>query len=465
VGTRVLLQMTRTTDTQVYIDLQVLAFTAVVSLATGVLFGLAPALRSLDVELNSTLRTKNGGMDGSRTHAARWNWGKVLVAGQVALSLSVLFAAGLLVHSIQKLQDVDLGYDQDNLALVRTDPLSAGYKTIEQRVSYANQIVARLASLPGVQGVTYAKNGLFSGSDSSDLIKVENFVPTREGDLDAPTDRVGPNYFSLLRIPMISGREIDARDVAGAHRVAVVNQSMARFYFGSSDPIGRKIIIDDPDVKNTTIDVVGVVADVRDHALRGPVPRRFYVPLAQSEDPTGELHFIIKTTGNPDTVLAMARENVVAFNTSVPILTAQTLTYAISDSINSDLLVAKLSGFFGIIALMLASVGLYGIMSYIVTGKTRAIGVRVALGAQRHNVLWMVLQEALTMVAFGVLVGIPVALMAGSVFSSMLYGLTSRDPVAMLTVIFLLGTVAVVASYIPARRATKVDPVIALREE
>jgi predicted permease len=464
-GTRVLLQMSRTTDTQVYIDLHVLLFTAGMSLVTGVLFGLAPALRSLNVELTSTLRTKNGGMEGSRTRAVPWNWGKVLVAGQVALSLSVLFAAGLLVHSMQKLQDVDLGYDQENLALLRADPLTGGYKTLQQRVNYANQVTARLASLPGVQSVTFSKNGLFGNSDSSDQIKVENFIPTKEGDLESPTDRVGPNYFSLLKIPLIAGRGIDTRDVEGSQRVAVVNQSMARFYFGAADPMGRKIVIDDPTVKNPTIEIVGVVADARDHNLRGPLPRRFYVPLAQSEDPSGELYFIIKTSGNPEMVLAMARKNITAFDTNVPIINAQTLTFAVNESINSDILVAKLSGFFGIIALVLASVGLYGVMSYIVTGKTRAIGVRVALGAQRSNVLWMVLREALTTVAIGVVVGVPVALITGTVFSSMLFGLTSRDPAAMLTVVFMLGSVALVASYIPARRATRVDPVIALREE
>ena len=464
-GTSLLLQMSQTTDTQVTLDLRVLAFTAGLSLVTGVLFGIAPALRSLKVVLSSSLRTKSGGMDEQGTHPGRWNWGKLLVAGQVALSLAVLFAAGLLVRSMQKLQDVDLGYNNQNLALIRTDPLSAGYKTLSQRVNYANQMASRLAALPGVKGVTFSKNGLFSGSDSSDRIKVEGFVPRQNGDLDSPTERVGADYFSLLKIPMLAGREIDARDVKTAQRVAVINHSMAQFYFGSANPIGRKITIDDPTVEHPVITIVGVAADARDHDLRGQVPRRFYVPLEQSEDPSGELHFIIRTSGDPDAVIAMARKEIKAYDANLPIISGQTLISSVNNSINSEILVAKLSGFFGIIALLLASVGLYGVMSYIVTGKTRAIGVRVALGAQRHNVLWMVLQEALTVVAIGILVGVPVALVTAHIFSSMLFGLTSNDPAALTVVVLLLGLVALAASYVPARRATRVDPIIAIRDE
>lgn len=464
-GTRVLLQLTRTTDTEVTLDFRVLAFTAGLSLITGVLFGIAPALRSLDVALTSTLKTKAGGMDASGPHAGRWHWGKLLVAGQVALSLAVLFAAGLFVRSMQKLQAVDLGYDNDSLALIRTDPLSAGYKTLSQRVNYANQVASRLASLPGAKGVTFSKNGLFSGSDSSDTIKVEGFIPRQNGDLESPTERVGPNYFSLLKIPMIAGREIDARDVQTAQRVAVINQSMAHFYFGSADPIGRKITIDDPDVKNPVITIIGVAADVRDHDLRSHVPRRFYVPLEQSEDPSGELHFIVRASGAPDSFVAMARKTIEAYDSNVPIVSARTLIASVNESINSEIIVAKLSGFFGLIALLLASIGLYGVMSYLVTGKTRAIGVRVALGAQSHNILWMVLREASTVVMIGILVGVPVAFATAHVFSSMLFGLTSNDPAVMTMVVLLLGMVALAASYVPARRATKVDPIIAIRDE
>ena len=424
-----------------------------------------PALRSLDVALTSALRSKTEGTGKVRYGPFHWNWGKVLVAGQVSLSVAVLFAASLLVRSMQKLRDVDLGYNQENLVLLRTDPLSAGYKEFEQRVNYAKQIAGRLAGLPGVQSVTYSKNGLFAGSDSSDQIKVENFIPRSDADLEAPTERVGPNYFSILKIPMISGREITAQDMESTHRVAVINEAMARFYFGSADPIGRKIVIDDPTVKNPTIEIMGVAGNARDQALRGNVPRRFYVPLSQSEDPSGELHFILKTAGNPEPVIEMARKEIKAFDSNIPILTTRTLVLAVDESINGEILIAKLSGFFGIVALLLASVGLYGVMSYIVKRKTQAVGVRMALGAQRSDVLLMVLREALSLVLLGIIIGVPVALIVGQMFSSMLFGLSSTDPGAMSIVIVLLGAVALIASYIPARRATKVDLMIALRDE
>ncbi|MBZ5493604.1 MAG: ABC transporter permease [Acidobacteriia bacterium] len=464
-GTGVLLQMSRTTGTEATIDLNVLGFTLGVSLLTGILFGIVPAVRSLDVALTSALRSKTEGTGKFRYGPFHWNWGKVLATGQVALSVAVLFAASLLVRSMQKLRDVDLGYNQENLVLLRTDPLSAGYKAFEQRVNYANQMASRLAGLPGVQAVTFSKNGLFSGSDSSDQIKVENFIPRKDADLQAPTERVGANYFSILKIPMISGREIGAQDLESTHRVAVINDEMARFYFGSSDPIGRKITIDDPTLKNPTMEIVGVAGNARDQALRGKVPRRFYVPLSQSEDPTGELHFILKTSGNPEPIIEMARKEIKGFDANIPIISTRTLTLAVDESINGEILIAKLSGFFGIVALLLASVGLYGVMSYIVTRKTRSVGVRMALGAQRIDVLFMVLWEALTLVVIGIVVGVPVALVAGHMFSSMLFGLSSTDPAAMSIVIALLGTVALVASYIPARRATRVDPIIALRDE
>lgn len=464
VGVQQLLPLSRARYTQVDLDVSVLLFTMGMSLLAGVLFGLAPALRSLDVSLTSTLGARTG-TDTGRLFAGGWNWGKVLVAGQIMLSFAVLFAAGLLVRSMQKLQYIDLGYSQENVAMLRTDPLSAGYKTFAQQMTFAEELARRLAALPGVGSVTFSKNGLFGGSDSSDKLKVEGFVPNRPGDLESPADRVGPNYFSLLKIPIIAGREIDARDSAAAHRVAVINQSMARFYFGSSNPIGRKITIDDPDLTNPNLEVVGVAADARDHTLRGNVPRRMYIPLVQSEDASGEIHFIVRTSGNPDVVLTAARRAIKAFDFKIPILSARTLTSAVNESIDSEILVARLSGFFGIVALVLVTIGLYGIMSYIVAGKTQSIGVRVALGAQSQTVLWMVLREALTMAAIGIALGIPVALLVGRAFSSLLFGLTGADPAAMSAVVLLMGAVAMAASYAPARRATKVDPIIALRQE
>jgi predicted permease len=464
IGIQELLPLSRARYTTVSLDMSVLAFTAGMSLLAGIMFGLAPALRSLDVSLTSTLGARTG-VDINRILAGGWNWSKMLVTGQVMLSFAVLFAAGLLVRSMQKLRYIDLGYSQENVAMLRTDPLSAGYKTFAQRMTFANELSRRLAALPGAQGVTYSKNGLFGGSDSSDTVSVNGFVPSRPGDSETSSDRVGPNYFSLLKIPIIAGREIDLRDSASDHRVAVINQAMARFYFGSANAIGRTITIKDPDLVNPVVEVVGVAGDARDQALRGTVPRRMYVPLAQSEDASGELHFIIKTAGSPDVMLNAARKIIKEFDLNIPILNARTLTTAVNDSIDSEILVARLSGFFGVVAVLLVTIGLYGIMSYIVTGKTRSIGIRLALGAQNASVLWMVLREALMVVAIGIALGIPLALFTGLAFSSMLFGLAGTEPVAIAGVVLILGMVAMAASYVPARRATKVDPIITLRQE
>jgi ABC-type antimicrobial peptide transport system permease subunit len=276
---------------------------------------------------------------------------------------------------------------------------------------------------------------------------------------------VGPNYFSLLKIPIIEGREIDLRDSGKMHRVAVINQTLARFYFGTASPIGRKITIDNPDLANPIVEIVGVAADAHDHTLRATVPRRMYVPLVQSEDASGDLFFLIKTMGSPDAMLSTARSAIKSFDNNMPILNARTLTTAVNDSIDSEILVARLSGFFGVVAVLLVTIGLYGIMSHIVAGKTRSIGIRLALGAQSNSVLWMVLQEALIVVTVGIGLGIPLALITSHTFSSMLFGLTSTEPAAMAGVVLILSMVAMAASYLPARRATKVDPTIALRQE
>ena len=464
VGIQELLPLSRARYTEVSLDASVLVFTAGMSLLAGVMFSLGPALRSLDVSLASMLGARTG-VDSSRILAGGWNWGKLLVIGQVMLSFAVLFAAGLLIRSMQNLRYVDLGYSSEHIAILRTDPLSGGYKTFEQRATYANEMSRRMAALPGAQRVTFSKNGLFGGSDSSNDITVDGFVPKRAGDRETPTDMVGPFYFSLLKIPIIAGREIDLHDSETAHRVAVINQSMARFYFGDANPLGRKITIDDPDIKNPVVEVVGVSADARDHALRGAVSRRMYLPLVQSEDASGDLHFLVKTSGNPDPMLPVARAAIKAFNPNVPILNARTLISAVNDSIDSEILVARLSGFFGVVAVLLVIIGLYGIMSYIVAGKTRSIGVRLALGAQNSSVLWTVLREAFTVVAIGIALGVPVALITSRAFSSMLFGLTSTEPAAIAAVVLILTTVAMAASYFPARRATKVNPIITLRQE
>jgi predicted permease len=240
---------------------------------------------------------------------------------------------------------------------------------------------------------------------------------------------------------------------------------MAKFYFGDSNPIGRTFTIDDSSRKAQPITIVGVTGDARDHEIRGEIPRRFYVPMTQANHTISVLNFEIRTAGNPDSVIEEVRKQLKALDSNVPVYSARSVQELLDRTMSNEILVARLSSFFAGLALLLACIGLYGIMSYSVNGRTREIGVRMALGAQRGSVLWMVLREAFRVLVIGVIIGIPAALLCSRLLSSMLFGLTAADPVSMAFVIVILSAVAVFASWIPARRATRVDPMVALRYE
>jgi predicted permease len=387
----------------------------------------------------------------------------VLITGQVALSLLVLFAASLLVRSLQNIRNIDLGYNREHLLLVSADPIAAGY-TKSKTTNFVNDLQAQLASVPGVRAVTCSKNGLFSGSESGNSIKVEGYTGTKDQDLQAAFDQVGPNYFSAVGIPMLLGRDINLADTETSPRVAVINETMARFYFGQASPIGRKFTVEDTNAKGT-VEIVGVARDARDHQLKGKVQRRFYIPISQSLSTAAGVNFEIKTVGNPSAVAETVRKQIQSYDANVPIYSIRTLDDLTERSIADEILIARLSSFFAGLALLLAAIGLYGILSYSVAGRTREIGVRMALGAQRGSVLGMVLREAGKLVLLGILIGVPAAWLSSRFFASMLFGLNRNDPATMMLVIVILAAIALLASFIPARRATKVDPMVALRYE
>ncbi len=464
-GTNLLLKMSQASALEVPVDLYVLLFTTAISIFAGILFGLAPAFYSVRVPINSALKTGAEGRLRTDHGVHRWNWGKVLVIAQVGLSLAVAFDAALFVRTIQNLKNVNLGYVQEKLLLVRVDPLSAGYKTLEQRVNLADQLTTRISSLPGVRAVTFSRNGIFSGLDGADNIRIDGFIPRQNEDLNVASERVGPDYFSVLGIPFKEGREIGSQDRAEGPWVAVINQAMAEHYFPHLDPIGRRIWLNDPDRKDVSWQIVGIAGDAQDHGIRDRALPRFYVPLGQSQDPAGDLNFMIRTNTSPEALAATVRKTIKGLDSALPIVSARTLDERINESISSELLVAKLTSFFGGLALALACMGLYGVMSYTVTRRTKAIGLRMALGAKRLDVLWLVMKEAMVLVLIGMGAGIPVALLCSRLFMSMLFQLQSTDPAAMSVAIVLLTVVAIFASYLPARRAMQVDPLLALRQE
>jgi len=386
------------------------------------------------------------------------------VALEVAVCLLALFAAGLLVRSLNNLKNVDLGYGRENLLIVRADPVAAGYK-VQQFINFQQEMTSRLAALPGVRGVTGSENGLFSGTESNSGLKIEGYTSNRDDDMESFWDQVGTNYFKALGVPILRGREFGPQDTPTSMRVAVINESMAKFYFGKSDPVGKHIAIGDSENKDKPFEIVGVARDMRDHELRKPMQRRFYIPLGQAPDALFAVNFEIRTAGDPTAMQETVRKAFAAFDPSVRLTRVKTLSELLDNSMSLDILLAKLTGFFGLLALMLACIGLYGVMSYTVSRRTREIGLRMALGSQRSQVLGLILKESMKVVAIGVLAGIPLALIASKALSSILFRLGSSDPVSMAGVIVVLAAVSGLAGLIPALRATRVDPIVALRYE
>ena len=443
-------------------DARVLAFTIALSLFTGILFGLVPALRTLNLSVSPALK------DASRATAgtgSRFGLGKGLIAGQVALSLLVLFAATLLVRSLQKLMTQNFGYARDHLIIARLDPTAAGY-TSPGMVRLGQQILDRLASTPGVRAVSYSANGLFSGTESDDAILVPGFNADSPRDRVASEDYVGPDYFGVVGIPILAGRGIEAQDTASSSRVAVVNEAMVKRFFNGQNPIGRQFRIDDQDWLDKPLTIVGISRDAKDNpsGFREAVKPRFYLAFQQTPN-LFQLVIEAQASGVPTAAVANVVSGIKATDPHVPISFVRTLDSLVSDTAANQAALARISTFFAGLALLLACVGLYGVMSYTVAGRTREIGVRMALGARRGDVLELVLREAMVLVAIGLVIGIPLALAGTRVLHSFLFGLKSTDPLSLMAVVFLLGIVAAIAGFIPARRAAGIDPMVALRYE
>jgi predicted permease len=443
-------------------DLRVLCFTLLVTLLTGILFGLSPALRTLRAPVSPALSDANRTILGTRS---RFSLGKGLIAGQVALALLVLFAAGLLVRSLQKLMKQDFGYDRDHLVIARTDPTSAGYNSESMKI-LAEKLSTHLAGSPGIRAVTYSENGLFAHTESADAIIVPGFDAAQIGDRVAAEDYVGPNYFGAVGIPVLAGRGIEPQDTATSMRVAIVNEAMVKHFFHGENPIERQFKIDDDAWRDKPITIVGISRSAKDHGsgIRDDVKPRFYMAFQQVPQPT-QIVFEARVSGTPEASVASIRAQIKAADPHLPIAFVKSLDSLVNESASNRIALAKLSSFFAGLALALACIGLYGVMSYTVAGRTREIGVRIALGARQRDVMQLILREGLLLVAAGIIVGIPIALASSRVLQSSLFEMKTTDPLSLGTVVLLLGIVGTVAGLIPARRAAKVDPMVALRYE
>jgi predicted permease len=432
-------------------NLRILGFTAGVSLLTGILFGLAPALRATQTAIHPLLR---GGKSGS---AAKGRLGRGLVVAQVALSLLLLVGAGLFVRSFQNLENMDLGFVKENVLMFDIDPGFTGYKGA-QLTSLYERILDRMHAIPGVRAASVAYVS-FNQGRNSEGITVLGETARLDRDQGADCNSVGPRYFEAMGIPLRLGRVFTPADTRNSPAVAVVNEAMVRKYFPNDSPIGKRFAIGVNNSPETTI--VGVVQDAHVHNLREPAPPVVYLPFAQFVERLD--HLAVRAAGPTGALETQVRQALREVEPSMPVNSVRTLSDHVASALTREALIARLSTFFGLLALLLAGIGLYGVMSYSVACRTNEIGVRMALGAGRSGVLWFVLKDALWMIMAGVALGVPAALGADRLIETLLYGLDPADPVVILVSIAVLAAVAMCAAYLPARRASRVDPMVALR--
>jgi predicted permease len=320
----------------------------------------------------------------------------------------------------------------------------------------------RLAALPGVAAASMATSPIMTDSRTIMTVEVDGYAKKEEEDMNLFANRVGPGYFQTMGIRLVSGREFDERDVFGAPKVAIVNETTARYFFGKESSLGRCFGMGDDDPRG--IEIVGVVQDGKAYSLRDKPERFFYVPALQAESPS-EMTFYVRAAGGSETLGGRLRAAVRELDASLPVFAMRTVEAQVDESLFFERMIAALSAAFGFLATLLAALGLYGVMSYTVVRRTREIGIRMALGAERSRVLWLVLREVVVMAALGVALGLPAAIGLGRLVSSQLYGLSPTDPATLALATAVLGSVAFLAGYLPASRATRVDPMTALRHE
>jgi predicted permease len=449
----------------VHLDSRILAFTLGVAVLTGILFGLAPALRAARVDLSSVLKGASRSIASSGSQAGRMPIGKILVVAQVTLSLLLLVVAGLFLRSFQNLAAVQIGYDSDHLLLFGVSPMSYGFKG-PRVAQLLKDMIEQLDAVPGVRSASLMDNGLLGGGDSSSDIFVEGANPKTVEAPDSHWDMVGPNFFSTVGIPILYGREIGPQDSGNGQRVGLLNQTAAHYYFGDKNPIGSRIMV------KTTLGlsdfvVIGVVADSKHGSVREKPQRRFYVPFF---NPIGvgdanSANVLVRTSGDPAEAVAAIRAAVKQTAANLPLIEIQTMNQRLSQSLATDHTITQLSGVFGPLAMILVGIGLYRVMSYAVSSRTSEIGIRMALGAQRGSVLWLISRESLLLVLVGVAIGLPAIFGAGQWISSLLFGVEPADPMTLVLATALMFAAGILACYIPVRRAMLVEPVVALRYE
>jgi predicted permease len=438
-------------------DLRVLAFTLIVSVVSAVVFGTAPAIRASRVELNASLKS----IRASSAAMTRSVLGKSLLVSQVALSLLLLVGAGLFVRTLINLQRVDTGFNQEQVLLFQIDTDSIGYKPDSRLVKLYRDVEERVATIPGVRAVSFSMFAFNQGGWNSPVSTRGHSAPARS-EQGIRNNSVGPDFFEAMGLPLLTGRGFGAQDTETSPKVAVISEAMARRLFPDSQALGQRFGLGGPE-RSEDIEVIGVVKDAKYGNLMEEPKSMAYYPYSQSINYLS--NFEVNFSGEPGALVAEIRRAIKEVNRDLPIVEAVRMSEHVGRSLIQQKLIAKLSSFFGLVALLLACIGLFGITSYSVAKRTNEIGIRMALGAGRGDVLKLVLREGLTPVIIGVAIGLPAAIISGRLITTLLFGLTPADPLTISLATVLLVAVAAVAGYLPARKAARVDPMTALRCE
>ncbi|HEY2800146.1 MAG TPA: ABC transporter permease [Chthoniobacterales bacterium] len=439
------------------LDPRVFAFAFAAALATALLFGIVPAMQMA----RGALAPQQGDARLQRSDMSPKRFRGALVLLQIALSLPLLVGAGLFLHSLRNLKAISPGFDESHVVLASLNPGLNGYKAERTRALY-DEFLSRVRAFPGVRSAALATDVVLSGGWDQLIVKVEGYQP-REGEEMSPyEDTVSPGYFATMRMPIVAGRDFNERDSLTSGKVAIVNQTMARYYFGKQNPLGKKIGTNDSAAPD--IEIVGVAQDAKYVSLREKPQQHFYLPIAQ-EPRLFDLTLHVRTAGDPRTIVGTLRKTLQEIDPQVPLYDVTTLGGELDKSIASDRLITWLSTAFGVLATLLATIGLYGVIAFSVTQRTREIGIRMALGAQRGDVLRLVFRQVVWLVLIGGASGAAISLGGMRVLESLLYDVRALDPLAFAGATLLLFTAAAVAAYLPARRATRVNPTVALRYE
>jgi predicted permease len=444
------------------LDGRLLLFTLGLSLLTGIGFSLAPTLRAARIDPGPELKensavSSNGG--------SRMPLGKLLILSQVSLSFILLIGAGLFLRTLQNLENLDAGFQREGVLTMNVDVWARNYQA-RQFASFWQETLSRVKALPGVSAASVSFLTPLDGNEDGLLIEVSGFTPEAEEDQEVAMNQVSPEYFTTFGIPLLRGRSFRDQDNGSAPRVCLLNESAARFYFGNRNPIGAKVRFGERNAN--PYEIVGVAKDTKHDSLRNEIPRMLYLPVFQPIDKlnrTRNLKLAARTNGSPSALITPIENEIRSIGADILMTNAMTLDDQVNQSLLPERLVAWLSNVLALVALLLTSIGLYGVMSYDVGRRIHELGIRLALGAEARDIIGMVMNETMLVVLIGAALGLGVALIVTRFISSLLFGLIPNDPLTILLAALLLIGVGAVAGYLPARRAARVDPMVALRHE